>query len=280
MNKLLVLQSDFGLVDGAVAAMTGVALSVEESLKIYNLTHDIPPFDTFEASYRLIQAVPYWPSGTVFVSVVDPGVGSSRKSVVAKTKTGQYIVTPDNGSLTHIAKLIGVEEIREIDEAVGRRKGSEYSNTFHGRDIYSYTGALLASGKVAFENIGPLLAVERIVTFGEPDARIEDGKLIGGIETHDVRFGSAWSDISRKLLNEYGVVPGETVDVSIYNATRRVYHALVTYVNTFSEVEQGETLLYINSMDHLGIAINQGNFAQAYHIGTRSPWKVVIEKLK
>ena len=77
-NGILVLQSDFGLVDGAVAAMTGVALSVDPSLRVYNLTHEIPPYDTFEASYRLLQAVPYWPEGTVFVSVVDPGVGSKR----------------------------------------------------------------------------------------------------------------------------------------------------------------------------------------------------------
>ena len=80
MNGLLVFQSDFGLSDGAVAAMYGVALSVDPSLRIYDLTHEIPPFDIFEASYRLLQAVPYWPEGTVFVTVVDPGVGSRRRS--------------------------------------------------------------------------------------------------------------------------------------------------------------------------------------------------------
>ena len=108
INQLLVFQSDFGLVDGAVAAMTGVALTVDSTLRVYNLTHEIPPYDTFEASYRLLQAVPYWPAGTVFVSVVDPGVGSSRKSVVARTKGGQFIVTPENGSLTHISRVMGI----------------------------------------------------------------------------------------------------------------------------------------------------------------------------
>ena len=100
-NNLLVLQSDFGLVDGAVSAMIGVALQEEPSLGVHHLTHDITPYNTFEASYRLFQTVEYWPKGTTFVSVVDPGVGSSRKSVVALTKTGQYIVTPDNGTLSY-----------------------------------------------------------------------------------------------------------------------------------------------------------------------------------
>ena len=106
MNNMLVFQTDFGLVDGAVSAMYGVALSVDDSLRIFDLTHEIPPFDTFEASYRLIQSVPYWPRGTTFVSVVDPGVGTKRKSIVAKTLSGHYIVTPNNGSLSHISKTI------------------------------------------------------------------------------------------------------------------------------------------------------------------------------
>ena len=161
VNHLLVLQSDFGLVDGAVAAMTGVALCVDPSLRIYDLTHNIPPFDVYEASFRLLQAVPYWPEGTVFVSVVDPGVGSKRRSVVARTRSNHYIVTPDNGTLTHLGDVIGIEEIREISEETGRRKKDAASNTFHGRDVYAYTGALLASGKIPFEKIGLLTQREK-----------------------------------------------------------------------------------------------------------------------
>ena len=103
-NRALVYQTDFGLKDGAVAAMKGVAFSVSPELKQYDLTHEIPPFDIWQAAYRLQQTVSYWPSGTVFVSVVDPGVGSERKSVVAKTRSGHYIVTPDNGTLTLVAE--------------------------------------------------------------------------------------------------------------------------------------------------------------------------------
>ena len=104
----LVFQSDFGLVDGAVSAMYGVAYSVMPDLKIHDLTHDITPFDIWEASYRLIQTINYWPEGTVFVSVVDPGVGSDRKSVVVKTNSGRYIVTPDNGTMTHVIRFEGI----------------------------------------------------------------------------------------------------------------------------------------------------------------------------
>lgn len=277
-NGILVLQSDFGLVDGAVAAMTGVALSVDPSLRVYNLTHEIPPYDTFEASYRLLQAVPYWPEGTVFVSVVDPGVGSKRKSVVARTGRGQLIVSPDNGTLTHIDRVIGIEEVREIEESVGRRRDSEHSWTFHGRDVYAYTGALLASGKLQLEDIGPSFDPKDIIRLDGKKAVLEGNAITGTIETLDVRFGSLWTDISRKLFEKLNVKVHEQVDVSIYRGKTRVYHSFVTYGHTFAEVEIGEPLLYVNSMDHIGLAINQGNFAKAYNIGTRDPWVIRLEK--
>src|SRR5476651_417407 len=89
-NKIVVFQSDFGLKDGAVSAMKGVANGVSTDLKLYDLTHEIPAYKIWEAAYRLEPTVRYWPAGTVFVSVVDPGVGTQRKSVVLKTKTGHY----------------------------------------------------------------------------------------------------------------------------------------------------------------------------------------------
>ena len=163
MNKTLVFQSDFGLVDGAVSAMEGVALQVDPELKLYHLTHDITPYNIFEGSYRLFQTVNYWPEGTVFVSVVDPGVGTNRKSVVAKTKTGHYIVTPDNGTLTHLNKYLGIVELREIEESINRRKNTELSYTFHGRDVYAYTGARLAAGVITYEEVGKELPLSDIV---------------------------------------------------------------------------------------------------------------------
>ena len=279
MNKLLVFQSDFGLSDGAAAAMYGVALSVDDSLRIFNLTHDIPPFDVYEASYRLFQAVPYWPEGTVFVTVVDPGVGSARRNVVALTKKGQYIVTPDNGSLSHITRAVGIESVREISESVGRRKNSENSFTFLGRDIFGYTGALLASGKVPYEKIGPEIDAGGLVMFEGMYPEVKEDEVFGTIETLDVRFGSLWTNIPRTVFEEMNIRSGEFLDVTIQEGRTTKYHSFMPFVHTFADVEIGESLLYVNSLDYIGIAINQGNFAGAYRIGTREPWHVIIRKI-
>ena len=279
MNRLLVMQSDFGLSDGAVAAMCGVALSVDEDLKIFHLTHDIPPFDTFEASYRLMQAVPFWPSGTVFVTVVDPGVGSKRKSVVAETNLGQYIVTPDNGSLSHISRALGIRKVRVISEAVGRRN-REPSYTFHGRDVFSYTAALLASGKVSFEEIGEEMDPQDLILFPGLHPEVTPEKIRGMIETLDVRFGSLWTNISRQDFEQMGIGDGDSLDVSVYHGRTRVYHSFVPFKHTFADVEIGEPLLYINSLEYVGLALNQGNFSKAYNIGTREPWHIVLAKIR
>src|SRR6516162_178174 len=179
-NKIVVFQSDFGQKDGAVSAMKGVAMTVSPELRLFDLTHEIPAYNIWEAAYRLEQTVPYWPAGTVFVSVVDPGVGTSRKSVVLKTKSGHYIVTPDNGTLTLVAEDLGIAEVREIDEAVNRRKASEKSYTFHGRDVYAYTAARLASGVISFEQVGPKLP-DQVISIPYQKATMEGRKLKGGI---------------------------------------------------------------------------------------------------
>src|ERR1700688_4426273 len=129
-NKIIVFQTDFGLKDGAVSEMKGVAMGVPTDLKLFDLTHEIPAYDIWQAAYRLEQTVRYWPAGTIFVSVVDPGVGTARKSVVLKTNTGHFIVTPDNGALTLVAASLGIAGLREIDEAVNRRRDSQKSYTF------------------------------------------------------------------------------------------------------------------------------------------------------
>src|ERR1700754_5149735 len=174
-NRIVVFQSDFGLKDGAVSEMKGVAMGVSTELKLFDLTHEIPAYDIWSAAYRLQQTVPYWPAGTVFVSVVDPGVGTERKSVVLKTRTGQYIVTPDNGTLTLIAESLGISEIREIDESVNRRVDSKKAYTFHGRDVYSYTAARLAAGVIRYEQVGPLLAKQEVVAIPYQKAVFSSG---------------------------------------------------------------------------------------------------------
>lgn len=277
MNKLLVYQSDFGLVDGAVSAMEGVALKVDLDLKIRHLTHDITPYNIFEASYRLYQTVEYWPSGTVFVSVVDPGVGTNRKSVVAKTKDGQYIVTPDNGTLTHLNAYVGIVELREINRNLYRKETS-FSYTFHGRDVYSYTGALLASGKISYEEVGEKLDLNEIVCLPLSEVKVEENLVKGKIDILDVRFGSLWTNITREDFLKLNVEYGSKLEITIYNNDTLVYQNQIIYGKSFADVRIGSPIIYINSVFKVGVAINQGSFAKAYNIGVGPSWIVEIRK--
>lgn len=279
MNNLLVLQSDFGLVDGAVSAMVGVAKLEAPELDIHHLTHDITPYNIFEASYRLFQTINYWPSDTVFVSVVDPGVGSKRKSVVAKTKNNQYIVTPDNGTLSYIKKHVGIVAVREISEVVNRRKNTEHSYTFHGRDVYAYTGAKLASGHISFEEVGPELSVADIVELPVVETVVGAGFVQGAIDILDVRFGSLWTSITREEFNALSPEFGQRFEVTIYNGDMLVYQNQITYGKSFADVRIGQPILYINSVYRVGLAINQGSFAKAYNVGVGQQWRIEIKRV-
>ena len=279
MNNTIVFQSYFGLVDGAVSAMEGVSLQVDESIKIHHLTHDITPYNIFEASYRLFQTVEYWPSGTVFVSVVDPGVGSKRKSVVALTKDNHYIVTPDNGTLTHLSKYVGITAIREISETTNRRKNTEASYTFHGRDVYAYTGARLASGKITFEEVGPELSVDHIIELPTFNTIITDDSLTGAIDILDVRFGSLWTSITREEFLKLNIDYGQRLEVTIYNNDNLVYQNTVIYGKSFADVRIGAPIVYVNSVYRMGVAINQGSFAKAYNIGVGAQWTIELKKI-
>ncbi len=214
-NEALVFQTDFGLKDGAVSAMKGVAFGVDRTLPLHDLTHEIPAYNIWEASYRLYQTLQYWPAGTVFVSVVDPGVGTERKSVVLKTRSGHYIVSPDNGTLTLVAEHFGIEAVRQIDEKTNRLKGSEKSYTFHGRDVYAYTGARLASSAISFEQVGPLLPAEVVTIPYQPAVAEQDGTLKGTIPILDVQYGNVWTNIDDSLLTKAGIHKGDNACIRI-----------------------------------------------------------------
>ncbi|MBF0787882.1 MULTISPECIES: S-adenosyl-l-methionine hydroxide adenosyltransferase family protein [unclassified Streptococcus] len=278
-NKLLVLQSDFGLVDGAVSAMIGVALQESRDLVVHNLTHDITPYNIFEGAYRLFQTVEYWPEGTTFVSVVDPGVGSKRKSVVALTEQNHYIVTPDNGTLSFIKRHVGIKAVREISEVANRRANTEHSYTFHGRDVYAYTGAKLASGHITFEEVGPELNVADIVEIPTVATEVGTDFVKGAIDILDVRFGSLWTSITREEFHSLNPTFTERFEVTIYNNDMLVYQNQVTYGKSFADVRIGQPLLYINSLYRVGLAINQGSFAKAYNVGVGHNWHIEIKKM-
>jgi len=275
-NKIVVFQSDFGLKDGAVSEMKGVAMGVSPELKLFDLTHEIPAYNIWEAAYRLQQSVPYWPAGTVFVSVVDPGVGTSRKSVVLKTKTGQYIVTPDNGTLTLLAESLGIDQIREIDETVNRRQDTKKSYTFHGRDVYAYTGARLAAGVISYEQVGPLLAKQEVVSIAYQKAIAEGATIRGTIPVLDVQYGNVWTNIPAELCASFSF--GDVLAVKIFHNKQLVYRGEMPYVATFGAVPVGKPLAYLNSLLQLSFALNQGDFAAVNKVGSGGEWQVEVEK--
>ena len=276
-NGIIVYQSDFGLKDGAVSAMRGVAVSVDPTLRLEDLTHEIPAFDIWQGAYRLNTTAPYWPPGTVFVSVIDPGVGTGRASVVLKTTSGHYFVSPDNGTLTLVAEDLGIAAVHAIDESRYRRPGSEQSYTFHGRDVYSYAAAHLASGKIAFEQIGPELPPEVVaIAYQKPEIR---GDVVrGNIPILDVQFGNVWTNIDRATFERLGVGKGEQVEVRIFNEGEQVFEGTMPYVSTFGDVPEGEMLLYLNSVDNLAFAINWGNFAETYGVASGPAWRVELAR--
>ena len=275
----LVFQSDFGVKDNAVASMKGVAFGVSPALKMFDLTHEIPTFNIWEAAQRLVQTAEYWPSGTVFVSVVDPGVGTARKSVVLKTKSGHYFVTPDNGTLTLVAEHLGIEAVREIDEAVNRRKNSEASYTFHGRDVYAYTGARLAAGVISFEQVGPELE-PKVVSISYQKPAFEKGVLYGNIPILDIQYGNIWTNIDRETFKKLGLKFGGEVEVSITRSKKLVRKLTFPYQATFGAVALGAPLLYLNSLNHVAFALNQGNFAAKHGIGSGPEWSVRIARVE
>jgi S-adenosylmethionine hydrolase len=276
-RRPLVFQSDFGLKDAAVGAMKGVAFGVSADLAMFDLTHEIPPYNIWEASYRLGQAASYWPVGTVFVSIVDPGVGSDRRSVVARTRSGHFIVTPDNGTLTHVSELLGIDQVRLIDETKNRLKNSATSYTFHGRDVYAYTGARLASGTISFEEVGPLYTGE-VIQIAYQKATVRDHHALGGIPVLDIQYGNVWTNIDKSIISKLGINPGDWMRVRIYHKEKIVFEGRVPFGETFAAVEEGKTLGYLNSLLNFSLAINQGNFAEQFHIGSGADWSVSVQK--
>jgi len=277
-HGVVVFQSDFGVKDGAVSAMKGVAISIDPTLKLYDLTHEIPAYHIWEAAYRLQQTAAYWPPGTVFVSVVDPGVGTDRKSVVMRSRSGHYFVTPDNGTLTLVAESLGIDEVREIDEVLNRRKNSVASYTFHGRDVYAYTGARLAAGVIRFEEVGPLLP-DTVIRIPYQQATAEAGVVKGNIPILDVQYGNVWTNINDSIFQKLQVSVGVNVEVVIRHNDALVYTGKMPYVHTFGDVPEGRPLAYLNSLMNLSFAINMGSFSDSFRIASGPGWSVEVKKV-
>jgi S-adenosylmethionine hydrolase len=270
----LVFLTDFGTQDGAVAAMKGVAYTVSPDLLVSDLSHENPSI--FTGAYRLYQTEQFWPKDTVFVAVVDPGVGTSRLSVVLKTRTGHYFVGPNNGLLSLVAERDGIEGLRQIDERVNRRPGSEESHTFHGRDVFAYTGARLAAGAISFDQVGPLLAPQQLIAVPYRKPTRGEKAVSGIIPVLDVQFGNVWTNIPKPMFDELHVALGAPVRVRIFHNERLVEDTVAPYQRTFGEVPVGQPLVYVNSLMNLAVALNQGNFAAAHGVESGPDWLIEL----
>jgi S-adenosylmethionine hydrolase len=258
-RPIIVFMTDFGIVDDSVAICKGVMYSIVPDLRIVDLTHQVTPFSIADGARFLYGATPYFPAGTVFVVVIDPTVGSSRKAVIVKSKRGQYFVLPDNGLMTMVQDRDGLDAAREITNPAWMI-GAALSSTFHGRDIFSPAGAHLARGD-DWTQVGPELEIAKLVRLDVKPAKLDDHGLTGQVIATDGPFGNLVTNISGEEFLKLGYARGQTVPITIGKK-----QMAIPFVRTFSDVPLKQPLLYIDSRGRLGIAVNQDSFARTYGI--------------
>ena len=266
-HPTIVFMTDFGTANDAVAICKAVMLQVAPDARIMDITHQVTPFSIEEGARFLYGVTPYYPAGTVFVVVVDPTVGTSRKAVIVKTKKGQYFVLPDNGIISPVADRDGVEGAREITNT-NWMIGDKISSTFHGRDIFSPTGAHLALGE-DWTQAGPV--VDNLVKLQPKTATIEDKGITGEVIGLDDPFGSLITDVQGTDFKKLGYVYGDKVTLKI---DQKNY--TFPFRKTFGDVAVGQPLVYIDSRGRVGIAVNQGDFSKVYKVSP--PVAVFIPK--
>ena len=265
----IVFMTDFGVVDDSVAICRGVMYSVMPDVRIVDLTHQVTPFSILDGTRFLYGATPYFPAGTVFVVVVDPGVGSRRKAIVARSKRGQYFVLPDNGLLTLVEQRDGIEAVREITNP-DWMIGSRLSSTFHGRDIFSPVGAHVARGD-DWSKVGPEMAVKDLVRLELKAAKLDEHGLNATVIATDGPFGNLVTDVDAEDFLKLGYQRGQEVPVTVGGREMKI-----KFVKTFSDVPLNQPLLYIDSRGHLGLAVNQNSFAATY--GVKPPVGLFIPR--
>jgi len=260
----IVFMTDFGVVDDSVAICKGVMYSIAPDARIVDLTHQVTPYSILDGARFLSGATAYYPAGTVFVVVVDPGVGSTRKAVVVKSKRGQYFVLPDNGLMTLVQDRDGLESAREINNPAWMI-GAALSSTFHGRDIFSPAGAHLARGD-DWTQVGPELDVAKLVRLDIPPVKLDERGISAQVIATDGPFGNLVTNISGDDFLKLGYQRGQTVAVTIGKSELHL-----PFVRTFSDVPLQRPLLYIDSRGRVGFAINQESFASIYGITPPQP---------
>ena len=266
-RPVIVFMTDFGTANDAVAICRAVMMGIAPDARIMDITHQVTPYSIEEGARFLAGVTPYYPAGTVFVAVIDPGVGTNRKAVVVKSKKGQYFVVPDNGLVSPVVDRDGLDSAREITNT-SWMIGDAISSTFHGRDIFSPVGAHLAAGW-DYTLIGP--EVQQLVRLTPKTATVTDKGIEGDIIGLDDPFGSLITDIPGDEFKKLGYTLGDRVTVEL---NKKPFTA--PYRKTFMEVAVGEPLLYIDSRGRMALAINQGNFSAVNKI--MPPGTILIPK--
>jgi S-adenosyl-L-methionine hydrolase (adenosine-forming) len=256
-HPTIVFMTDFGTANDSVAICKAVILGIVPDVRIMDITHQVTPFSIEEAARFLYGVTPYYPPGTVFLAVVDPGVGTSRKAVIVKSKRGQFFVVPDNGLMTPVLDRDGFDSAREITNTAWMIQ-SPISSTFHGRDIFSPAAAHLAEGW-DYTLAGP--PVTQLVQLAVKTPTIEDQGIHGDIIGLDDPFGSLITDIPGEAFKGLGYNVGDKVPFELNKK-----QLVLPFGHTFMDVPVGDPLLYIDSRDRLGIAVNQGNYSKKYDI--------------
>jgi S-adenosylmethionine hydrolase len=259
VRPTIVFMTDFGTANDAVAICRAVIIGIVPDVRIMDITHQVTPFSIEEGSRFLAGVTPYYPAGTVFLVVVDPGVGTTRKAVIIKSKRGQYFVLPDNGLITPIADRDGIEGAREITNT-SWMIGDKVSSTFHGRDIFSPAAAHLAKGEdwtQAGSAIDPQNLVRLKIEVATVSPKGIDGKVIG----LDDPYGSLITDIQGEDFKKLGYKLGDKVTVKVGQES-----FTFPYAKTFMDVPVGEPLLYIDSRGRVGFAVNERDFSKQYKI--------------
>jgi S-adenosylmethionine hydrolase len=253
--------TDFDVKDDAVGICKAVMEGVAPGVKVIDITHQVTPFDIAEGARFLAGSAPYFAKDAVFVVVVDPGVGSTRKAIIAQSGVGQFFILPDNGLLTLVADRDGIVAAREITNPTWMI-GAALSSTFHGRDIFSPAGAHLARGD-DWTTAGPPVDVAKLVRLEIHSATIDAAGLHGKVLGVDGPFGNLVLNVPAETFAKLGYKLGDSVPVTLGG---KDYH--FPFVKTFSDVPLGAPLFYIDSRGRLSLGINQRNFSQTYKLSS------------
>lgn len=251
-SGLLVLLTDFGDRDHYVGAIKGAAYRVNPTVRIESITHQIAPFDVWEGAVTLALAAKEFPPGTVFVAVVDPGVGTRRKAIALRTEAGHFYVAPDNGILTLVARRDGVADARDISDF--QPLGHRPSRTFHGRDLFTPTGALLAGGET-LGRMGLRLKPSELVMLPVVEPSLDGARLKGSVLRVD-RYGNVVTNIPAELVAKAGLKRGDELEASVGGSSVQA-----TFTATYGDVPAGEAVALIDSIGNVELAINMGNLA-------------------